>query len=225
MFRPLLASGAKRAGTSHVCARNDYGKAGSFSVERLRMDLPFVNVLCARTSTQRSAAPRQRRPCGAVLWAMAGLAGAPDTTATEQRRLRATHTGAGPHRPFSRARDRLRVPGRGNPVRPRAFAGTLRSALHLIVFCMFPMHELCILVAALHLIVFCMFPMHELCILVAALHLIVFCTFPMHELCMLVAAKHSVDCDTSVIQRWQRPPQTRSPSVFTQQPTASLAAH
>ena len=142
---------------------------------------------------------------GAVLWAMAGLAGAPDTTATEQRRLRATHTGAGPHRPFSRARDRLRVPGRGNPVRPRAFAGTLRSALHLIVFCMFPMHELCILVAALHLIVFC--------------------TFPMHELCMLVAAKHSVDCDTSVIQRWQRPPQTRSPSVFTQQPTASLAAH
>ena len=35
-----------------LCTRDDYGKAGPFSVERLKMDLPFVNVLCVQTSTQ-----------------------------------------------------------------------------------------------------------------------------------------------------------------------------
>ena len=28
------------------CTRDDYGKAGPNSVERLKVDLPFVNVLC-----------------------------------------------------------------------------------------------------------------------------------------------------------------------------------
>ena len=40
------------------CTRDDYGKAGPFSVEaRLKMDLPFGNVLFVQTSTQRSAGP------------------------------------------------------------------------------------------------------------------------------------------------------------------------
>ena len=37
------------------CARDDHGKAGPFSVERLKMDLPFVNAMCVQTSAQRSA--------------------------------------------------------------------------------------------------------------------------------------------------------------------------
>ena len=39
------------------CARDDCGKAGPLSVERLKMDLPFVNVSCVQTSTPRSAGP------------------------------------------------------------------------------------------------------------------------------------------------------------------------
>ena len=39
------------------CTRDDNDKAGTFSDERLKMDLPFVNVLCVQTSTQRSAGP------------------------------------------------------------------------------------------------------------------------------------------------------------------------
>ena len=39
------------------CTRDDYGKAGPFSVERLKMDLPFVTVSCVQTSAQRSAGP------------------------------------------------------------------------------------------------------------------------------------------------------------------------
>ena len=39
------------------CTRDDYGQAGPFSIERLKMDLPFANVLCAQTSAQRSAGP------------------------------------------------------------------------------------------------------------------------------------------------------------------------
>ena len=31
------------------CTRDDYGKAGLFSVERLKMDLPFHECLCARS--------------------------------------------------------------------------------------------------------------------------------------------------------------------------------
>ena len=45
-----------------VCTRDDYGKAGPFSVERLKMDPPFVNVLCEQTSTQRSAGPLAALP-------------------------------------------------------------------------------------------------------------------------------------------------------------------
>ena len=37
--------------------RDDNGKAGPLSVERLEMDLPFVNILCVQTSTQQSAGP------------------------------------------------------------------------------------------------------------------------------------------------------------------------
>ena len=37
--------------------RGDHGKAGPLLVERLKMDLLLVNVLCAHTSTQRSAGP------------------------------------------------------------------------------------------------------------------------------------------------------------------------
>ena len=37
--------------------RENYGTAGPLSVERLRIDLPFVNVSCGQTSTQRSAGP------------------------------------------------------------------------------------------------------------------------------------------------------------------------
>ena len=33
----------------HGCTRDDYGKAGPFSVEPLKMDLPFVNVLCVHS--------------------------------------------------------------------------------------------------------------------------------------------------------------------------------
>ena len=36
------------------CTRDDCGKTGPFSVERLQMDLAFVNVSCVQTSTQRS---------------------------------------------------------------------------------------------------------------------------------------------------------------------------
>ena len=39
------------------CRRDDSGKAGPFSVELLKMDLPFVHASCAQTSTQRSAGP------------------------------------------------------------------------------------------------------------------------------------------------------------------------
>ena len=48
------------------CTRDDYGKAGPFSVERLKMGLPFVNVLSVQTSTQRSAGPLHPPP---FLWA------------------------------------------------------------------------------------------------------------------------------------------------------------
>ena len=50
----------KRASTSPVNAvvrETIYGKAGPFSVERLKMDLSFANVPCAQTSTHRSAGP------------------------------------------------------------------------------------------------------------------------------------------------------------------------
>ena len=43
------------------CTRDDYGKAGPFSVEWLKIDLPFVNVLCVQTSAQRSAGPLSAR--------------------------------------------------------------------------------------------------------------------------------------------------------------------
>ena len=39
------------------CARDDHGKAGPFSVERLELGLPDVNVSCAQKSAQRSAGP------------------------------------------------------------------------------------------------------------------------------------------------------------------------
>ena len=47
----------QRALAQRGCTRDDHGKAGPFSDERLKMDLPFVNVLCVQTSTQRSAGP------------------------------------------------------------------------------------------------------------------------------------------------------------------------
>ena len=39
------------------CTRDDHGKAGPFSVERLEMDLAFANVLYVQTCAQRSAGP------------------------------------------------------------------------------------------------------------------------------------------------------------------------
>ena len=39
------------------CTRDDYGKAGPFSVERLKMGLPFVNVLSVHTEHSRRAGP------------------------------------------------------------------------------------------------------------------------------------------------------------------------
>ena len=50
----------KTADTSPVNAvstRDDRGKAGPFSVERLKTDLPFSNVVRVQASAQRSAGP------------------------------------------------------------------------------------------------------------------------------------------------------------------------
>ena len=58
--------GAKIGLARLLCTRDDYGKAGPFSVGRLKMDLPFVNVSCAQTrlsiqrSTRLGATPHRR---------------------------------------------------------------------------------------------------------------------------------------------------------------------
>ena len=49
--------GRKKAGTSPVNARRLSKGRSTLSVERLKMVLPFGNVLCVQTSTQRSAGP------------------------------------------------------------------------------------------------------------------------------------------------------------------------
>ena len=58
---PTGLVGRKRAGSSpvNVVAREtiEEGLPGPFSVERRKMDLPFVNVLCVQTSSQRSGRP------------------------------------------------------------------------------------------------------------------------------------------------------------------------
>ena len=66
--RAFVAScGGCCKGTSPVNAgvreRIYCGKAGPFSVERQKVDLPFATVLCVQTSTQRSAGP----PCRLLL--------------------------------------------------------------------------------------------------------------------------------------------------------------
>ena len=53
----LLVQRGTRVSCERGCTRDDYGKAGPFSVVRLKMDLPFVNFVCVQTSTQRSAGP------------------------------------------------------------------------------------------------------------------------------------------------------------------------
>ena len=54
----------KRASTycERGCMRDDYGKAGSFSVARLRMDLPFVNVSCVHSKVP-ALCKEDRWPC------------------------------------------------------------------------------------------------------------------------------------------------------------------
>ena len=51
------ATRGRHSSCEHGCMRDDYGKAGPFSVERLKMDLPFVTISCVQTSAQRSAGP------------------------------------------------------------------------------------------------------------------------------------------------------------------------
>ena len=51
------AGGLRHYSCERGCARDDYGKAGPSSVERLKMDLPFVNILCAQTRTRRKCRP------------------------------------------------------------------------------------------------------------------------------------------------------------------------
>ena len=64
----------KRAGTS-CCPRDDYGKAGAFSVERLKMGLPFASVVCAQTSVPESEVPaRCLRSSHPYLYAIARTA-------------------------------------------------------------------------------------------------------------------------------------------------------
>ena len=43
-----------------LCTRDDYGKAGPFAVERLKMDLPFVNVCVCTAKCQPCTAPHRR---------------------------------------------------------------------------------------------------------------------------------------------------------------------
>ena len=55
--KALGAGGQIRGLALLLCTRDDYGEAGPFSVERLKMDLPFVNLSRVQTSTQRTAGP------------------------------------------------------------------------------------------------------------------------------------------------------------------------
>ena len=49
------------------CTRDDYGTAGPFLVERLKMDLPFVNVLCAHSEVP-ALLPKAGRAGFLQLW-------------------------------------------------------------------------------------------------------------------------------------------------------------
>ena len=50
-----------------LCTRDAYGKVGPFSAEQLKMDLPFVNLSCVQTRTQRSAGPFPPLPAVGLL--------------------------------------------------------------------------------------------------------------------------------------------------------------